>query len=245
MSGSPPGQQPTGTEALSIPALQCAYDDHTKRNHHVFISYRVDSDKDVAEKVWQSLEKKVNQHHHHETACVFLDKYCLKIGEDWEKGFVNAIRQCRIIVYLFSQESLEKMKKNLEAGKTLTDTLQKIFKRQAISLDPNSLEYAVQQIMGVIKHNLIQTIAPGDSLETKEDILRSLEKKLRPLEFGSEIDVLQCDPRVAILTLGYQIAKFVGDDARRAMNAKSTDDIFNTKLEGLFDHFITKTRPDY
>ena len=65
----------------------------------VFISYRVSADKGVAELIYLFL-KSVGLR-------VFLDKYCLKSGEDWKVGFINGITSSRFIVSIMSRKALE------------------------------------------------------------------------------------------------------------------------------------------
>ena len=63
-----------------------------------FISYRVDADKDVAEKLYFMLKLKgLNP---------FLDKACLPCGEAWQINFLKALRLSKCFVALMSTAGL-------------------------------------------------------------------------------------------------------------------------------------------
>jgi hypothetical protein len=48
---------------------------------------------------------------------MFWDKQCLPIGENWELGFLNCLRSCKVIILMVTPESVVRCK---EAG-TVTD----------------------------------------------------------------------------------------------------------------------------
>jgi hypothetical protein len=64
----------------------------------VFISYRVNSDADLAEKLYNALKDlKFN---------VFLDKFDLTPGVPWEKGFCNGLASSRMFVPILSRNAI-------------------------------------------------------------------------------------------------------------------------------------------
>ncbi|KAI8802047.1 hypothetical protein BJ742DRAFT_778770 [Cladochytrium replicatum] len=46
--------------------------------------------------------------------------HCLRLGGDWTAGFVNGLQKSRVIVYLPSQLSLDRMKEKLENNRVIT-----------------------------------------------------------------------------------------------------------------------------
>ncbi|KAJ3082332.1 hypothetical protein HDU99_002989, partial [Rhizoclosmatium hyalinum] len=79
---------------------------HLSGEHDVFISYRVSSEAQVA-KWLASLIERVGRRRCNKDIRVFLDSNCLNKGEDWEQGFLNGLRNSKLIVYLISVASLE------------------------------------------------------------------------------------------------------------------------------------------
>ncbi len=67
-----------------------------------FISYRVATDADLAEKLYYSLK---NDGIH-----AFLDKKCLKSGMNWKDGFLQGLKSSRCFVALISSAALEKVR---------------------------------------------------------------------------------------------------------------------------------------
>ena len=63
-----------------------------------FISYRVSSDIDIAEKLYLYLRA--------EGITSFFDKRCLKDGEDWKTGFINGLLKSRCFISLISAGAL-------------------------------------------------------------------------------------------------------------------------------------------
>ncbi|KAI8608761.1 hypothetical protein BC830DRAFT_1233804 [Chytriomyces sp. MP71] len=73
--------------------------------HHVFISYRVATEKDVALQLHNGLtNKKRNEEFIH----TYLDKCCLEYGKEWEAGFLNGLKNSKVIVLLLSEKGLLK-----------------------------------------------------------------------------------------------------------------------------------------
>ncbi|CAN0448062.1 unnamed protein product, partial [Ectocarpus fasciculatus] len=64
----------------------------------VFISYRVSSDTEVAEKLYDRLTAAGMR--------VWMDKRCLQAGELWEVGFCRGLSSSRIFVPLLSREGI-------------------------------------------------------------------------------------------------------------------------------------------
>jgi Ca2+-binding EF-hand superfamily protein len=63
----------------------------------LFISYRVTSDSDLVEKLYDKIMQK------HPTMRVFLDKRKLVLGEAWDQGFADAITHSRVVVLVMSR----------------------------------------------------------------------------------------------------------------------------------------------
>ncbi len=63
----------------------------------LFISYRVASDSDLVEKLYDKIKKD------HPTMKVFLDKRELLLGEAWDQGFADAITHSRAVVLVMSR----------------------------------------------------------------------------------------------------------------------------------------------
>lgn len=86
----------------SLPPLnakwQCRNLDH--KGHQIFISYRVVPDQALTETLALAVSGSGE-------ASVFLDKYCLQPGEEWEVGFLNGLRSARLVVLVISEATLE------------------------------------------------------------------------------------------------------------------------------------------
>ena len=73
----------------------------------VFLSYRVNSDKDlVKELYWMLRGKEVRVQGKTRKLRVFWDIECLKSGEKWEDGFCKAICKSAVIVPVMSERAL-------------------------------------------------------------------------------------------------------------------------------------------
>ena len=70
----------------------------TEYEYHVFISYRVDSDADVAEKLCDKLKL--------EGLKVFFDKNALKSGMPWKEGFMQGLQRSKCFLSLISDGAL-------------------------------------------------------------------------------------------------------------------------------------------
>lgn len=71
---------------------------HGDYEYDCFISYRVSSDVDIAEKLYLYLKA--------EGITAFFDKRCLKDGEDWKVGFINGLLKSRCFISLISTGAL-------------------------------------------------------------------------------------------------------------------------------------------
>ncbi|ORY23910.1 TPR-like protein [Rhizoclosmatium globosum] len=89
---------------------------HFSGEHDVFISYRVSSEAQVA-KWLASLIERVGRRRCNKDIRVFLDSNCLNKGEDWEQGFLNGLRNSKLIIYLISAASLETLIEKTNANK--------------------------------------------------------------------------------------------------------------------------------
>ncbi|KAJ1536769.1 hypothetical protein HK096_008134, partial [Nowakowskiella sp. JEL0078] len=72
-----------------------------KSEHHIFISYRVRSDKIIAKNL--AVEIMLANPNVH----VYLDSRCLVTGHEWEQGFLNGLQRSKVIILLCSEASLE------------------------------------------------------------------------------------------------------------------------------------------
>ncbi|KAJ3299169.1 hypothetical protein HDU76_006393, partial [Blyttiomyces sp. JEL0837] len=88
--------------------------EHGFRDHDIFISYRVQSEKFVAEKLKSYLEG-VGIRRFGRNVRVFLDSHCLAYGEDWEIGFLNGLKYSKMILYLISDSSMELLQRKINA----------------------------------------------------------------------------------------------------------------------------------
>lgn len=83
-------------------AWMCQHPEH--RGHDMFLSYRVATDQALVESLAFALASGSD------SRTVFLDKHCLNNGEEWEVGFLNALRTANLIVLLISDASLAGIK---------------------------------------------------------------------------------------------------------------------------------------
>ncbi|KAI8610055.1 hypothetical protein BC830DRAFT_1173027 [Chytriomyces sp. MP71] len=82
---------------------------HKQRKHHVFISYRVDPDAPIAEKLFYLLDEPKKR-------VVYLDKKCLNDGENWQEGFLTGLKNSEAIVFLISYASVRMMASKAAKG---------------------------------------------------------------------------------------------------------------------------------
>ena len=68
----------------------------------VFINYRVETDKDFAEKLYHELK--------HRSVHAFLDKKCLKVGMPWKDGFLKGLRSSKYFIACISRAGLAKIR---------------------------------------------------------------------------------------------------------------------------------------
>jgi TIR domain len=88
---------------------------HRQTSHDGFISYRVAADDGVAELLQARLQER--------NLSIFLDKQCLKHGEDWQIGFLNGLENSRFLFYLLSEKSLGIMVEKLKKEVSFSDLL--------------------------------------------------------------------------------------------------------------------------
>ncbi|KAJ3229309.1 hypothetical protein HDU78_009105 [Chytriomyces hyalinus] len=78
------------------------------KNHDVFISYCVSSEKHTAVNLHSALSTtKLNETPLH----IYLDQRCLENGKSWENGFLNGLRNSKLVVLLLSEEGLKQTTK--------------------------------------------------------------------------------------------------------------------------------------
>ncbi|KAJ1554900.1 hypothetical protein HK096_000301 [Nowakowskiella sp. JEL0078] len=91
----------------------CKY--HACKFHAIFQSYRRNSDFELVDKLWHRLELYFKNHEL--PLCVFMDKQCLHLGENFEFGLENGMAKSRMVLYYLSEKSLDIMLKNLQENK--------------------------------------------------------------------------------------------------------------------------------
>jgi hypothetical protein len=74
------------------------------KEYDCFISYRVSSETDVAEKLFYNLKLAGFN--------PFLDKMCLKNGEDWKEGFLSGLQLSKCFISLLSAKALKPAKQS-------------------------------------------------------------------------------------------------------------------------------------
>jgi len=68
-------------------------------DYDIFLSYRVNSDKNLVEALYSKLKEKGLR--------VFWDKICLAAGKDWEKGFASGLCGSEIFVPIISRAAIK------------------------------------------------------------------------------------------------------------------------------------------
>ena len=105
MECDPSSLKNCAAELTAVLTERCQSIDSTDKVYDCFISYRVDADKDVAEKLYLMLKLKgLNP---------FLDKACLPCGEAWQINFLNALRLSKCCVALISTAGLAPARNHL------------------------------------------------------------------------------------------------------------------------------------
>ena len=77
-------------------------------DYHGFLSYRVNADKDLTEKLYLRL-----------TGCelnIFWDKECLEPGAPWESGFTQGLLKSNRVIAIISEKSLEGIAESAHGG---------------------------------------------------------------------------------------------------------------------------------
>lgn len=80
-----------------------------RKTFHVFISYRVEEDKALAEALYQQLATEpfaLPDGSHMETH-VFLDSECLELAKDWKRSFLDALEHSFVVVPIVSEAALD------------------------------------------------------------------------------------------------------------------------------------------
>ncbi|KAJ3105190.1 hypothetical protein HK100_003932, partial [Physocladia obscura] len=128
------------------------------KTFHVFISYRVNTDADLAEKLCDKLQAMVilNEQREIRFRC-FLDKQNLTVGHDYEDQFLDGLRKSCLFLPLISEACLNSMV-SIQAG--WTDNVVKEW-QTALSLQKNSELDIIPILVG--SHDSI----PGSSSSSK------------------------------------------------------------------------------
>lgn len=79
---------------------------HGQCYHSLFGSYRVDPDKPSMKSLTQAIERAYSSLS--KSLTMFWDAQCLPIGEDWEKGFLNCLRNSSVIILLVSRKAVKR-----------------------------------------------------------------------------------------------------------------------------------------
>lgn len=95
----------TGKKVARLPGMPAKY--------HVFLSYRVNSDLQLATLVYEMLT--------HMGLTVWWDKMCLEPGLDWKDGFCEGLVNSRIFVCLWSREAINHPTNDRQSFATLTE----------------------------------------------------------------------------------------------------------------------------
>jgi hypothetical protein len=83
-------------------------------HYHLFISYRVNTDSQIADFLYWYLKNKGWE--------PFMDKYCLEDGELWKSGFVDGLRNSCLFVPIISSAALANLRKD-KPGNHMWDNL--------------------------------------------------------------------------------------------------------------------------
>jgi hypothetical protein len=127
---------------MATSAWRC--NDHNVLDHSFFVSYRVDTDKEAASQFHLELEVYSFKQKDASLGPLngFIDTKCLNPSENWETGFLNGLKNSRVIVYLISDRSLDIMEQKLAKGvvsaQCLNITIQNCFWCMAIQTRLNA-----------------------------------------------------------------------------------------------------------
>ncbi|KAJ3082368.1 hypothetical protein HDU99_002909, partial [Rhizoclosmatium hyalinum] len=83
----------------SAPKWSCVQE---REIHDFFISYRVSTDANIAQAVYEAVKL--------EGLHAYWDKMCLVGGQKWKQGFLNGLKSSRVILLLVSEECLSTLK---------------------------------------------------------------------------------------------------------------------------------------
>jgi TIR domain len=95
MSARPLGPTSKPLSAVPIP-----------KKTHVFISYRVASEAELAEKLCDKLQQHDIASEGNLRVRCFLDKQSLRAGEEWEQGFRLGLQESCLFIPLVSEQAL-------------------------------------------------------------------------------------------------------------------------------------------
>jgi hypothetical protein len=98
-------------EVKSIPTSELS-----ENEYHLFIGYRVATDQTTAEFLYTLLTFKYQLK-------VFWDVKCLKAGESWKSGFLNALPQSKCFIALISVDAHIKTSRNFEIDHSYDNVL--------------------------------------------------------------------------------------------------------------------------
>lgn len=136
---------------------------------HVFISYRVSSDQEIARFLFEKLTSRGVK--------VWWDVKCLKDGENWEAGFCRGLINSAVFVCVLSRKALENFK-NLEQGSKCDNVL---------------LEHHLA--LELLQRGLLQKIFPlavADTVPGSDDILAAIDwKSIYPAAPDVSVDTVE------------------------------------------------------
>jgi hypothetical protein len=75
--------------------------EHRCLHHDIFINYRVQDNQTTALALLFALQRNLRR------SVVFLDAVCLPTGQDWQTGYLTALRHSKVAVLIISKEGLE------------------------------------------------------------------------------------------------------------------------------------------
>ncbi|KAI9318847.1 hypothetical protein DFJ73DRAFT_926082 [Zopfochytrium polystomum] len=109
---------PTPDAAAAAAAGPAPCRKHRTAHHDLFISYRVDSDADLAARLHAALEAAAQRLVAPAGATVFLDRLSIRDAADWETEFVGGLQRAAAVVLLLSKRSWDVMVARAVDGKS-------------------------------------------------------------------------------------------------------------------------------
>ena len=101
-------------------------EDEVNSNYHVFISYRVASERDFAKALFDALSEVIIESTGQRLR-VYLDQVRLEMGERWDVGFIQGLRSSWIVVPVISTDALTPMERLQFPWQTVVDSKRKRF----------------------------------------------------------------------------------------------------------------------